>query len=403
MKAVSSIDEAIVEKTLGKPKGRPGAGRGSAPRKRPGGKPSTPTGPTRPPEGEQLSAMERLRRRRRLRALRRRREDQLQDLAGLAVELERLDSPRYQELVAERLKEAAKTDEELMALERQLAPDEIGGACPRCGLHSTQTRYCLRCGERLEGRRHDALTLPGAILAVVAIATAWLLGGVDLSSKTSPSGSKLSSRSVPGPVKPRFQSVVVSVRGHKIPVYHSPHGSPFTTLSNPNVDGAQLVFLVKSLSGKWARVYLPIRPNGSTGWIKLSGVSLAGHNYRLKVDLTKHKLVAWNGAKTILRTPIGVGRAVTPTPPGEYYITELLKQPNPNGLYGPYAFGLSAHSNALHEFAGRDAIVGLHGTNFPKGIGTNVSHGCIRMSNKAIVFLAKTLPIGTPVRIVGHA
>jgi lipoprotein-anchoring transpeptidase ErfK/SrfK len=90
---------------------------------------------------------------------------------------------------------------------------------------------------------------------------------------------------------------------------------------------------------------------------------------------------------------------VTPTPAGLYYITELLKQPNPLGTYGPYAFGLSAHSNVLHEFAGRDGILGIHGTDFPNGIGTDVSHGCIRLSNRAITKLARLLPIGTPVRI----
>jgi lipoprotein-anchoring transpeptidase ErfK/SrfK len=91
---------------------------------------------------------------------------------------------------------------------------------------------------------------------------------------------------------------------------------------------------------------------------------------------------------------------VTPTPSGRYYITELLRQPDPTGLYGPYAFGLSAHSTVLHEFAGRDGILGIHGTNYPRGIGTDVSHGCIRVSNAAITRLARILPLGTPVLIV---
>jgi lipoprotein-anchoring transpeptidase ErfK/SrfK len=107
----------------------------------------------------------------------------------------------------------------------------------------------------------------------------------------------------------------------------------------------------------------------------------------------------YRGPKRILKTKVGVGRAVTPTPSGLYYITELLKQPDPTGIYGPYAFGLSAHSNVLHEFAGRNGILGLHGTNFPQGIGTDVSHGCLRVSNKVILKLAHSLPIGTPVRI----
>jgi lipoprotein-anchoring transpeptidase ErfK/SrfK len=44
-------------------------------------------------------------------------------------------------------------------------------------------------------------------------------------------------------------------------------------------------------------------------------------------------------------------------------------------------------------------IVGLHGTNDPSSIGHNASHGCIRMTNDAIRFLARTVPLGTPVEI----
>jgi lipoprotein-anchoring transpeptidase ErfK/SrfK len=134
----------------------------------------------------------------------------------------------------------------------------------------------------------------------------------------------------------------------------------------------------------------------------VSKVKLSGHNFHVKINLTKHFLTAWNGKDRILKTPVGVGRAVTPTPPGLYFITELLKPRDPTGTYGPYAFGLSVHSNVLHEFAGGDGVLGIHGTNFPQGIGTNVSHGCIRMNNDSIIKLAHTLPVGTPVRIVGR-
>jgi lipoprotein-anchoring transpeptidase ErfK/SrfK len=37
------------------------------------------------------------------------------------------------------------------------------------------------------------------------------------------------------------------------------------------------------------------------------------------------------------------------------------------------------------------------------GIGHTVSHGCIRVSNRAIEQLAAILPPGTPVMIVGRA
>ena len=111
-------------------------------------------------------------------------------------------------------------------------------------------------------------------------------------------------------------------------------------------------------------------------------------------------MTVWRDARLMERDPVGVGRrAVTPTPFGLYYITELLKQPNPSGIYGPYAFGLSAHSNVLHEFAGGDGEIGIHGTNEPWAVGTDVSHGCIRVYNRVITRLASKLPLGTPVWI----
>jgi lipoprotein-anchoring transpeptidase ErfK/SrfK len=77
-----------------------------------------------------------------------------------------------------------------------------------------------------------------------------------------------------------------------------------------------------------------------------------------------------------------------------------LKQPDPSGLYGPWAFGTSAFSDVLQSFGGGPGQIGLHGTNYPQGIGTDVSHGCIRMSNTNITRLAHVLPLGTPLSIL---
>jgi lipoprotein-anchoring transpeptidase ErfK/SrfK len=53
----------------------------------------------------------------------------------------------------------------------------------------------------------------------------------------------------------------------------------------------------------------------------------------------------------------------------------------------------------LHEFEGGNGEIGLHGTNEPWAVGTDVSHGCIRVYNSVITRLAHELPLGTPVRI----
>jgi lipoprotein-anchoring transpeptidase ErfK/SrfK len=70
------------------------------------------------------------------------------------------------------------------------------------------------------------------------------------------------------------------------------------------------------------------------------------------------------------------------------------------------ALALTAHSKVLHEFGvghGRIGIHGCGGASLRDPLGTNRSHGCIRLVNTAIDWLVRTigraqLP-GTPVRI----
>src|SRR3954453_20031273 len=406
-KPLSTIDEDLVAAALADP-----APSGRAePRKSASAEPSpAPSSAHDDDAGSGGPELGRLELRRRLRQLRRQRDEELKGVGGLAVELRRVGSTRYEELAGRRLEEAAETERELIALERQLSPQAVGGVCPSCGLHTKQTRYCLGCGAELAGVRRKELSplSPIAILAAIALITAaWFVGGSTFGSESgSSSNSGNGGTSDLGPQQqaaanaPQYKSIVATVKKTKIQVYSEPRSDKKQQiLDSPNLDGAKVVFLVKKVKGPWLHVYLPTRPNGSTGWIKKKKVTLTGHDYRVLINLDKHIIKAYKGNKRIIRTSIGVGRAVTPTPVGLYYITELLKQPDPSGTYGPYAFGLSAPSDVLNEFAGRDGVLGIHGTDFPQGIGTNVSHGCIRLSNKAIIKLAHRLPVGTPVKI----
>jgi lipoprotein-anchoring transpeptidase ErfK/SrfK len=159
------------------------------------------------------------------------------------------------------------------------------------------------------------------------------------------------------------------------------------------------VFLVKRRRGAWLQVYLPTRPNRSTGWVRARDVRLSATPYRLQVQLRRHRLVLRRAGHVVLRAPIGVGRAVSPTPVGRYYVTDLLRPHDPHGFFGPYALGLSAHSDVYTRFAGGDGQVGIHGTSEPAGLGRDVSHGCIRVRNAVISRLAHRVPLGTPVDV----
>ena len=95
--------------------------------------------------------------------------------------------------------------------------------------------------------------------------------------------------------------------------------------------------------------------------------------------------------------PVGVGEPQWPTPTGEFYIRNVLTRFS-SPFYGPVAFGTSARSNVLTDWPG-GGFIGIHGTNEPEILPGQVSHGCIRMPNHAVLRLARLMPLGTPVTI----
>ena len=202
------------------------------------------------------------------------------------------------------------------------------------------------------------------------------------------------------PWRPNGVSKVAHAVNRQLAVYGRPGAKrPTVLLPNPDRLGIPRVLLVHSQRSKWIRLYMPTRPDGRTGWVRRRAVRVLRTPYRLVVDLRRHRLDLWRGDRRVLRTRIVAGAAATPTPRGVFYVTQLLKPRNPNGAYGPFSFGLSAHSRVLKRFAGGNGQVGIHGTNQPWLIGTSVSHGCIRVNNRAIRRLARVLPLGTPVWI----
>jgi hypothetical protein len=217
-----------------------------------------------------------------------------------------------------------------------------------------------------------------------------------------PPGRFLVGAAISDPRLPAGASLVADVHGDRVAVYPRPDGRlrhhelPALTVGGKPV---ALVLLVARRRPGWLEVELPVRPNLSTGWIHAGDVTLHSDLYHVQADLNAHTLLVWRGTTVVKRVAIGVGASLSPTPSGRYFIADLLRPPDPGGLYGPYAFGLSAHSDVYTSFAGGDGQIGLHGTDDPAGLGHNVSHGCIRVANATITQLAKLLPLGTPVVI----
>lgn len=184
----------------------------------------------------------------------------------------------------------------------------------------------------------------------------------------------------------------------EIEVRDAPAGEVVHTLPNPRESGAPQTFLLDlDPGGGWLRVHLPVRPNGSTGWVRRDDVALATVTQRLEMSTADNTLSLYDGDELVDTFEAASGTGDTPTPLGTFYLVELLRPTN--GGYGPYAYGLSGFSEVLDDFGGGPGQIGLHGTDDPDSIGRAVSHGCIRLSDADITLLAETLPLGTPIVI----
>ncbi|WP_062304381.1 L,D-transpeptidase [Demequina subtropica] len=198
---------------------------------------------------------------------------------------------------------------------------------------------------------------------------------------------------------------IARAKSQTVDVLTEPDGAGQVTIRADSVltvpEQTPLVFLVDEIQGSWVHVYLPVRPNGSMGWVAADDVVLSATDYRVDIALSEFELTVWDGEDLVLTSDIGLGTEDLPTPGGTYYIRELVQPPNPDGAYGPYAYGLSGYSPVLDEFAGGEAIIGIHGTNDPESFGKAVSHGCIRLPNDVITEIVEEvgLPLGTPVYI----
>jgi lipoprotein-anchoring transpeptidase ErfK/SrfK len=188
--------------------------------------------------------------------------------------------------------------------------------------------------------------------------------------------------------------------GATVEVLAAPDGEAVETFPDERPSGAPLTFLVHEddtdlAQDGWVQVHLPVRPNGSTGYVRADDVALHAVSHRLEMSTARNELTLLEDGEPVRTMPAASGTGDTPTPLGTFYLTELLEPTNEG--YGPYAYGLSAHSEVLTSFGGGPGQIGLHGTDDAGSVGRAVSHGCIRLSNEDITYLAGLLPLGTPV------
>jgi lipoprotein-anchoring transpeptidase ErfK/SrfK len=150
---------------------------------------------------------------------------------------------------------------------------------------------------------------------------------------------------------------------------------------------------------RWLRVNVPGRPNGRSGWIARRGTVLTKTPWHLVVRTSSRRVLVYRRGRLVRTFAAIVGKPSTPTPHGRFFVEESVRMRS-GAVGGPYALALSARSNVLQEFMGGPGQIAIHGVgNLGGAPGTAVSHGCVRLANRNIGWLAARVAPGAPVTI----
>ncbi len=113
------------------------------------------------------------------------------------------------------------------------------------------------------------------------------------------------------------------------------------------------------------------------------------------VSLADRIMIIEEGDNVLASYPIAIGRVDYPTPAGEFRVIDM--DDSPTGAPGVSARWLGFLHTGNKE--GRVEL-GIHGTKQTETIGTQASHGCVRLRNQDAIEAFSLLAIGDPIHIL---
>jgi lipoprotein-anchoring transpeptidase ErfK/SrfK len=127
----------------------------------------------------------------------------------------------------------------------------------------------------------------------------------------------------------------------------------------------------------------------------------------ITIDRNHFRLRLFKRLKFVKGYGVAVGQAAYPTPTGRFAVQSKQVNPTwtaPNSPWAGEMAGQSVSGGAANNplkarWIGVAGSVGIHGTGEPWTIGTQASHGCIRMTVSDVIDLFGRVSIGTPVLI----
>jgi lipoprotein-anchoring transpeptidase ErfK/SrfK len=211
-------------------------------------------------------------------------------------------------------------------------------------------------------------------------------------------------------VAPR-QALVVLLSPHRIHSSASAQGTLEGSVAERRpITGEQTVLPVLARrrdrrGNRWLLVRLPGRvlaavPPPRTGWISADGTAAASTGWHLLVDRSTREVLVYLDGRVVARFAAIVGKPSTPTPRGEYFVEENVRLAA-SAPGAPFALATSDRSNVLQEFDGGPGQIAFHGLDNVGGqLGSAESHGCVRLADASVSWLAARIGPGVPVTVV---
>ncbi|HEX8205860.1 MAG TPA: L,D-transpeptidase [Solirubrobacteraceae bacterium] len=177
-----------------------------------------------------------------------------------------------------------------------------------------------------------------------------------------------------------------------------PHGRVVTRIGRrTDFGGPQIVPVVGRFPG-WIKVIHPALGNRGRGWIPRAAVRLYSEPKDIVVDLSERRARVRLHGEVVRSFRVGVGRAGHHTPTGRFAVTDRLLTV-PGSPYGCCILALSGHQPHLPQgWAGGDRLA-FHGTTDESTVGRAASTGCLRVRERDLRRLLRTVRVGTVVTI----
>jgi hypothetical protein len=201
------------------------------------------------------------------------------------------------------------------------------------------------------------------------------------------------------PTLERVRELAVRVPpGNRVALRAGPDGPILVEVGARTEFGSPQTLAVAFRKGDWLAVRSPLLGNKELGWARAAPLRLLRRPAALEVDLSRRELSLRDDRGAERRISVAIGAPDTPTPPGEYYVTDKLPGADFGSYYGCCVLALSGRQPNLPQgWSGGDRLA-IHGAPTPTW-GQAVSNGCLHADEADLRYLMKTVPLGTVVQI----